>query len=90
MGESVYKVPGGKLLRVQLSTSDGRIDGVVITGDFFLHPEEALDALQEHLKGHVIKEQPLAETIGLFLKDRDAFFIGASPADVAKAICMAA
>ena len=89
MGESVYKVPGGKLFRVQLSISNGRINSVVITGDFFLHPEDTLEALEKHLEGHAVNEQSLTEAIRLFLTQRDALFLGASPADIAKAICMA-
>ena len=37
-----YKVPGGKLVAVDLSVSDGRLAEVQVSGDFFLDPDEAL------------------------------------------------
>jgi hypothetical protein len=47
MGDSIYKVPGGKLLKIKLTPSEGRIRAIVIKGDFFLHPEETLIALED-------------------------------------------
>ncbi|HWL02519.1 MAG TPA: biotin/lipoate A/B protein ligase family protein [Microbacteriaceae bacterium] len=40
-----YKVPGGKLVVVDLDVIDGRFAGVRIAGDFFLEPDSALDAM---------------------------------------------
>ncbi|GAA3661814.1 lipoate--protein ligase family protein [Microbacterium marinilacus] len=37
-----YKVPGGKLVVVDLEVADGRIDGFHLAGDFFLEPDDAL------------------------------------------------
>lgn len=49
-GEGSCKVPGGKLVRVRVEY--GRtIEEVTITGDFFLHPEEGIGALEESLRG---------------------------------------
>jgi lipoate-protein ligase A len=47
-----YKVPGGKLVVVDLSVDDGgRIAGVQVSGDFFLEPDTALDAINAALRG---------------------------------------
>ena len=38
-----YKVPGGKLVVVDLEEREGRIHGFHLAGDFFLEPDDALD-----------------------------------------------
>jgi lipoate-protein ligase A len=37
-----YKVPGGKLVAVDVDVEDGRIVHAAVSGDFFLEPDEAL------------------------------------------------
>ena len=46
-----YKVPGGKLVVVDLEARDGRLAEVQISGDFFLEPAEALDDIRAALEG---------------------------------------
>lgn len=46
-----YKHPGGKLVVVDLSIMDGALKDVSVSGDFFLEPPEALDAIVEALEG---------------------------------------
>lgn len=50
-----YKVAGGKLLRVQLSlvgdANSRTIESIKITGDFFMHPENAIENLENELTG---------------------------------------
>lgn len=46
-----YKVPGGKLVVADLDVQDGRLANVRISGDFFLEPPEALEAINEGLNG---------------------------------------
>lgn len=46
-----YKVPGGKLVVVDLEVADGRLAAVQVSGDFFLHPDSALDAINAALRG---------------------------------------
>src|SRR3546814_1916531 len=46
-----YKVPGGKLVVVDLSIVDGRMTAVQVSGDFFLEPASALDAIDAALEG---------------------------------------
>lgn len=41
----VYKVPGGKLVAVEFAVVEDRLHEVIVTGDFFLYPEEALPVL---------------------------------------------
>ena len=46
-----YKIPGGKLVVVDLAVAGGRIDGVQVSGDFFLEPPETLDAINAAIDG---------------------------------------
>lgn len=45
------KIPGGKMLAIEARICEGKIRGVRITGDFFLHPEDAILRLEESLDG---------------------------------------
>lgn len=50
-----YKVPGGKLLRVRMTLAGLAgtpvIAGITLTGDFFMHPEAAVEDLEARLTG---------------------------------------
>ena len=46
-----YKVPGGKLVVVDLVVDAGRLAHVQVSGDFFLEPDSALDTINAALHG---------------------------------------
>ncbi|MET4591502.1 biotin/lipoate A/B protein ligase family protein [Arthrobacter sp. 754] len=46
-----YKVPGGKLVVVDLDVEDGHLAHVSVSGDFFLEPDEALLDINRSLTG---------------------------------------
>ncbi|WP_175493430.1 lipoyl protein ligase domain-containing protein [Paenarthrobacter nicotinovorans] len=46
-----YKVPGGKLVVVDLDVSEGKFTNVSLSGDFFLEPDEALEDINTALTG---------------------------------------
>lgn len=46
-----YKTPGGKLVRVDFEVRDGGLRDVVVSGDFFLYPDEALSEIVASLDG---------------------------------------
>ena len=46
-----YKVPGGKLVGVDRDVTKGCLADVRISGDFFLEPDTALDAINKALCG---------------------------------------
>ncbi|MEU3326174.1 biotin/lipoate A/B protein ligase family protein [Streptomyces albus] len=46
-----YKIPGGKLVVVDLDDRDGVLRDVRVAGDFFLEPDEALAAIDGALEG---------------------------------------
>ena len=89
MEKAAYKVKGGKMIRVSLRESEGKIREIKITGDFFLHPEELIEELEEVLVGKTLNAQDLTGSIKRLMQSRDATLLGASPEDFAKCILMA-
>lgn len=59
------KIPGGKLVVVDVTEDDGRITEAVVSGDFFLEPEEAFTALREALVGASVHDDTVALTARL-------------------------
>jgi uncharacterized protein len=51
-----YKVPNGKLLRVYAEIKEGKVKEIKITGDFFVHPEAGIEAIEEGIMGEKIEE----------------------------------
>ncbi len=45
-----YKTPGGKLVMVDFDVEGGELRNVVVSGDFFLYPEEALASISQALE----------------------------------------
>lgn len=88
-GNSVYKVENGKLLKVRLEAEQEKITRVKISGDFFMHPEEAIDALEKELEGTELEESKLREKIGSILESNSVRVFGFKAGDLAKAIMKA-
>jgi len=85
--ESAHKAPGG-LIRATVTERDGIVDDLVLSGDFFCYPPEALPAMERNLVGVQLEEQALVARITAFLADRSARLPGVTPADLAKAIVL--
>jgi len=87
MFEATKKVSGGKLLRVQIEGS-GKISSIKITGDFFLHPEEALTQIETALCGMPFDTsiEDYAEEIAEVLYQTEADFVGVSVQNIAETI----
>lgn len=49
-----YKMPGGKLVVVDLDVCDGQLSGVQLSGDFFLEPDDALHTINAVLEGQSV------------------------------------
>lgn len=84
-----YKVAGGKLLRVRLRAADGVIQAITLTGDFFMHPEEAIEDLEARLTGAPLIEAALRAQVDAFFA-ADVQVIGADAADIVHVILLAA
>ncbi len=82
-----YKMPGGKLVVVDLEVRDGRLAGVQVSGDFFLEPDSALHAINRALEGlpQDADEAALATAIQHGLAD-DVMMYGLSAQAIAIAV----
>ncbi|HWV50215.1 MAG TPA: biotin/lipoate A/B protein ligase family protein [Microbacterium sp.] len=82
-----YKVPGGKLVVVDLEVKDGRIDGFRLAGDFFLEPDTALDDINAAVNGLMAESDAtaIAAAVRSALPD-GAQLLGFSPEAVGTAV----
>jgi lipoate-protein ligase A len=82
-----YKVPGGKLVVVDLAVEDGRIAAFRLAGDFFLEPDEALEAIDRAVTGLPV-ESSAAEIAGAVRAalPPDAVLLGFTPESVATTV----
>jgi lipoate-protein ligase A len=82
-----FKVPGGKLVVVDLDVTDGLIHDFRLAGDFFLEPDSALDAINDAVNG--LPEDADAAVIAAAIRDAlpsDAILLGFSPDAVATTV----
>ena len=85
-----YKTPGGKLIAVEFDVENSELRNVVVTGDFFLYPEEALPLLAGALEGcpTTLHEADFAARVRTAL-EANAELVGSSPEALAAAIVRA-
>jgi lipoate---protein ligase len=87
-----YKVPGGKLLRVSLALDQSYdppvIHEITLTGDFFMHPEDAIEELEERLVGVPWEAEAIRDRVSAFYAS-DVQVIGAEVDDVVHIIMAA-
>jgi len=82
-----YKVPGGKLVVVDLDVVDGKIANFRLAGDFFLEPDEALGDIDRAVNG--LPAQTDAAALAAAIRaalPADATLLGFTPDSVATAI----
>ena len=60
-GKSMYKVPEGKLIKITLDYGD-KINSVTINGDFFLHPEDGIEKIEQSLSGVSLETDAIVST----------------------------
>ncbi|WP_167137299.1 biotin/lipoate A/B protein ligase family protein [Diaminobutyricimonas sp. TR449] len=82
-----YKVPGGKLVVVDLDVVDGRFANFRLAGDFFLEPDDALEAINAAVNGlpAETESKSIADAIQHALPE-GAQLLGFSPDAVATTI----
>ena len=85
-----YKVPGGKLVVVDLTVKGGALRGVQVSGDFFLEPDSLLDTINAALEGAPtgLDEAAYAGQITQALP-QGAVLLGLTPEGVAVAVVRA-
>lgn len=82
-----YKTPGGKLVIVDFDLDDGRLKNVVVSGDFFLYPDEEISVLSNALEGvdADLDDESFAERVRMDLHP-DTTMLGTSPEGIATAV----
>ncbi|MGW0176501.1 lipoate--protein ligase family protein [Rhodococcus sp. NPDC003322] len=82
-----YKVPGGKLVVVDVEVGDGHLSRVSLSGDFFLEPDEALGDITAAVTG--LPATADAARLGRAISEKigdDVSMIGFTPESVGVAI----
>jgi lipoate-protein ligase A len=86
-GVAKKKVKGGKLIEVELDYNEF-IEHAIISGDFFLHPEEGIEDLEGALVG--LSSRSGLEEITFRLEEiistRELILIGFTPQDLAETV----
>jgi hypothetical protein len=87
IGKSEIKVQGGKLIRVECDIHERSnvVMRLIITGDFFLHPEEAIEELESSLLMLRAEPEILNSRIQSFFA-KGYILVGAKPEDFTNAI----
>jgi hypothetical protein len=85
-----FKTPGGKLIAVEFAVRAGTLRDVVVSGDFFLYPAEALPVIAESLEGSpaTLPEVEYAARVRSALNG-DVELLGSSPEALAAAVIRA-
>jgi len=78
--KAAYKARGG-LIRVKLTVKSEVIEEIRFSGDFFMYPEEALEKLEEKLKGTPAREEEILKVIKDFYKETKVLTPGVKPED---------
>jgi len=86
----IKKIPGGKLLRISIEAEQA-IRRVAITGDFFLHPEEALPVVENSLINLPVNsaKKQFEQAIDVALSYQKATFYGLTVSDLADTVLSA-
>jgi lipoate-protein ligase A len=72
---------------VKVDRKRGRITDILITGDFFIHPQRAVYDLEMLLKGRPIRDLP--RVMEGFFSDRRVEFFGLTPQDFIRSVTLA-
>ena len=82
-----YKTPGGKLVVADFTVAGGALREVMVSGDFFLYPDEALAAITGALEGAPVgaSEEQLAARIRGALAP-EVTMLGFSPEAIGRAV----
>lgn len=82
-----FKSPGGKLVVADVEVREGRLARVIISGDFFLYPEDVIFLIHSALEGasSAAPADELASRIRSALP-AGAELLGTSPEAIAEAV----
>lgn len=83
--QSTYKAKKG-VIRVNAYIANGKILEILITGDYIMHPVEAIAHLESMLRGGKAEEQSVRKTVNEFYETTKVITPGARPNDFVFAI----
>jgi hypothetical protein len=88
--QSIYKVPHGKLLKISVEYNEKKnvIKNILITGDFFAYPEEAIELMETKLSNTVIEREQLQKKIQSIITEYHIEFIGVDAEGLTQGILM--
>jgi lipoate-protein ligase A len=83
--QKVVKLPGG-LVRATAVCQDGVLSDVHLSGDFFIYPQDAIQALERALEGAPVDEAALEQTIQEFYRRNSVESPGITPQALASTL----
>lgn len=86
--EITHKVPNGKMLRMTLEYDTATLQEARICGDFFVHPEETIVAMEEALVNLPVESVPsrVQEILDRVVQKNEAELIGIDTETLSKLI----
>lgn len=88
MKQAIHRAEKG-VIEIELDFKDQIITSLKITGDFFIHPEEAIETIENGLKGIKIEEKPLLDKLTKIYQDNSISTPGITINDWIKVIIKA-
>lgn len=86
MKQILYKVPGGKLLRIFLEKENDKIVDIKITGDFFVYPEEKISLIEDCLRGKLLEEDELVKDLNKIIESESLELFGVDSKSIVTAL----
>ena len=83
--KSSEKIAGGKLVRVEIDFGSN-VNSAKITGDFFMHPETAIEDLEKSLKGMNANAESaeLKNKLDKVISEKNVTLYGVTTEDIAR------
>ena len=78
------------VIEVELLLSEGKIEQISLTGDFFVYPEDSLEQFENSLIGVPINKEALSEVIAAFYSQQQFLTPGITVEDWVTVIFQAA
>lgn len=88
VGTATYKAPGG-LIRATIEKVDGKLSEVVVSGDFFMLPNESISWLERKIIGAAVEGNEIIQRIEQAYDEYNIESPGVTPEDIETAIRMA-
>jgi len=88
MSKSEYKIPDGKLVKINLEYDklSKKIINIKITGDFFAYPEDSIDVIEKELIGVSLRKKDICKKIDDIIKSNNFEFIGLNSDGISECI----